>query len=246
MKKFLLALCILVGVASAECAFDESIDKMEDKKEYIFACLTNGHTLFYFSKQPKPKPKHGRFYINPNKKGDLYSGMFAIKSVNDYGESIQTIRVRIDKNKPFSAEAIIIDNAGAATISLKEKQQEQFLSADKIIIEYETFKNTKKQIEIDVSELKNFDFKVGSTIRASGVVIACEDREDLLKIEEASKKNTNKQPTKKNKECTFFSEYTDSGELKILEIDKNYMKLFPLEKRFENKAYWININDLNY
>lgn len=240
MKKLLLLLCFLQGIIFAECAFVESVDKMEDKKEYIFSCITDGNELYYFSNQPKPRPKYDQIYISPNKKEDLYLGMFAIKNVTEYGESTQTIRIKFDKGQPFSATAVIFNNAGSAVVDLKDKYYQQFLKADKVVIEYETFKNTKNQIEIDVSELKTIDFKVGSIIKVTKIAFGCENKESLLKTEKARSRATKKQPFKTQEDCVLFSEYSDDGELKILEVEENYIKVLPLGKEYQNKAYWIN------
>lgn len=242
MKKVLLLLCFLQGIIFAECAFVESVDKMEDKKEYIFSCITDGNELYYFSNQPKPRP-NDQIYISPNKKEDLYLGMFAIKNVTEYGESTQTIRIRFDKGQPFSATAVIFNNAGSAVVDLKDKYYQQFLKADKVVIEYETFKNTKNQIEIDVSELKTIDFKVGSIIKVTNVAFGCEKKESLLKTEKAGSRATKKQPFKTPEDCVLFSEYSGDGELKILEVEENYIKVLSLGKEYQNKAYWINSDD---
>lgn len=240
MKKVLLLLCFLRGIIFAECAFVESVDKMEDKKEYIFSCITDGNELYYFSNQPKPRPKYGAIYISPNKKEDLYLGMFAIKNVTEHGESTQTIRIRLDKGQPFSETAVIFNNAGSAVVDLKDKYYQQFLKADKVVIEYETFKNTKNQIEIDVSELKTIDFKPGGIIKVTKIAFGCENKESLLKTEKARSRATKKQPFKTEEDCVLFSEYSDDGELKILEVEENYIKVLPLKKEYQNKAYWIN------
>ena len=240
MKKFQLLLCFLQGIIFAECAFVESLDKMEDKKEYIFSCVTDGNELYYFSNQPKPRPKYGAIYISPNKKEDLYLGMFAIKNVTEHGESTQTIRIRLDKGQPFLAMAVIFNNAGSAVVDLKDKYYQQFLKADKVVIEYETFKNTKNQIEIDVSELKKIDFKPGGIIKVTKIAFGCENKESLLKTEKARSRATKKQPFKTEEDCILFSEYSDDGELKILEVEENYIKVLPLRKEYQNKAYWIN------
>ena len=240
MKKLLLLLCFLQGIIFAECAFVESVDKMEDKKEYIFSCITDGNELYYFSNQPKPRPKYGAIYISPNKKEDLYLGMFAIKNVTEHGESTQTIRIKFDKGQPFSETAVIFNNAGSAVVDLKDKYYQQFLKADKVVIEYETFKNTKNQIEIDVSELKTIDFKVGSIIKVTKIAFGCENKESLLKTEKAGSRATKKQPFKMPEDCVLFSEYSGDGELKILEVEENYIKVLPLGKEYQNKTYWIN------
>lgn len=240
MKKLLLLLCFLQGIIFAECAFVESVDKMEDKKEYIFSCITDGNELYYFSNQPKPRPKYGAIYISPNKKEDLYLGMFAIKNVTEHGESTQTIRIKFDKGQPFSATAVIFNNAGSAVVDLKDKYYQQFLKADKVVIEYETFKNTKNQIEIDVSELKTIDFKVGNIIKVTKIAFGCENKESLLKTEKARSRATKKQPFKIQEDCVLFSEYSGDGELKILEVEENYIKVLPSGKEYQNKAYWIN------
>lgn len=242
MKKLLLLLCFLQGIIFAECAFVESVDKMEDKKEYIFSCITDGNKLYYFSNQPKPRP-NGAIYISPNKKEDLYLGMFAIKNVTEYGESTQTIRIKFDKGQPFSATAVIFNNAGSAVVDLKDKYYQQFLKADKVVIEYETFKNTKNQIEIDVSELKTIDFKVGSIIKVTNVAFGCENKESLLKTEKARTRATKKQPFKTPEDCVLFSEYSGDRELKILEVEENYIKVLSLGKEYRNKTYWINSDD---
>ena len=233
MKKLLLLLCFLQGIVFAEGTFVESVDKMEDKKEYIFSCITDGNELYYFSNQPKPRPKYGAIHISPNKKEDLYLGMFAIKNVTEHG-------IKFDKGQPFSATAVIFNNAGSAVVDLKDKYYQQFLKADKVVIEYETFKNTKNQIEIDVSELKTIDFKVGSIIKVTRIAFGCENKESLLKTEKAGSRATKKQPFEMPEDCVLFSEYSGDGELKILEVEENYIKVLSLGKEYQNKAYWIN------
>ncbi|WP_170019190.1 hypothetical protein [Campylobacter sp. RM16190] len=154
MKKILL-LALMAGLVFGECRKHEIIDKMTDEKHITFSCedKDNGSIIFYIDKDGKPD-----YTIKKAADVDMTLSsisFLATENLHRNESGMQTIVIRVDKNKAYFSQMEVADDFGWL-FDLTQEQLQEIKSGNTLLIQYKSAVGKQKIAEIDISGMKKY------------------------------------------------------------------------------------------
>ena len=127
---------------------------MTDELNYIIRCeeLDNDIAITLLPKDKKLKIQEHRMSILV----DFLNEEKIFVEPNEDIRELQTIEVRVDKNKFFRPKISIYEDGGLIIFVLNKEQQKQIIDGKNLLLRYWNSKKMVKTQKIDISDLKKF------------------------------------------------------------------------------------------
>ena len=154
MKKYFFLIFFTFNFVFANCYMGQWTDEMTDELNYIIRCeeLDNDIAIALLPKDKKLKIQEHRMSILV----DFLNEEKIFVEPNEDIRELQTIEVRVDKNKFFRPKISIYEDGGLIIFDLNKEQQKQIIDGKNLLLRYWDSKKMVKTQKIDISDLKKF------------------------------------------------------------------------------------------